>query len=87
MDFLTPEELAALERVPVKQTRPRTTKAKKESDRTYSTWFKVLKQHFGTCSNPECSDPRPKSEYPVTMVSTLASGHECCRFCFLAGYE
>jgi hypothetical protein len=85
MDFLTPEEIAELKKEPVKK-KPRTTRVKAENVRDYETWFKKMKQFGGHCTNPQCSDPRPPSQYPTQMVATLSNEQNVCRYCFLEGY-
>ena len=86
MDYLNKDELAAVlkkAKSPRRTSRPRKNA---ENYRTYESWFKGMKQFAGTCSNPNCIDPRPRTTHPSTMVAELSNGETVCRFCFLDGY-
>lgn len=86
MKELTPEQLIELNKTPVRKNPTRNPRTKTANTRDFETWFKKMPQHGGTCGNPECIDPRPRSDYPTTMVSELPNGVAVCRFCFLDGY-
>jgi hypothetical protein len=54
--------------------------------RDYQTWFKLRTTvRENGCENPNCHDPRPKSDYGTGVVYQI-KGQFICRYCFLEGY-
>lgn len=62
------------------------TKADPTEVRETVVWFK-LSHHISEsgCSNPNCVDPRPKTDLGVNTVAEI-KGQMICRYCFLDGY-
>lgn len=62
------------------------TKADPTQVRTYQVWFK-LNHHMREegCDNPNCIDPRPKTDKGVKVCAAVKDKF-ICRFCFLDGY-
>lgn len=62
------------------------TKADPTEVREGQVWFK-LSHHISEtgCSNPNCVDPRPKTDKGTKVVAEV-KGQMICRYCFLDGY-
>lgn len=62
------------------------TKADPTATRDLQTWFK-LSHHIkeSGCENPECVDPRPKTDKGTNIVAEV-KGQMICRYCFISGY-
>lgn len=60
----------------------RTPRSRKRIDtRDRETWFKLMHNISGTCSNSKCLSP--KGPHRVTSV---VNDKEMCRYCFLSGW-
>lgn len=62
------------------------TKADPTAIRELQTWFK-LDHHIREegCENPNCVDPRPKTDKGTNIVSRVKDTW-ICRYCFIDGY-
>ncbi len=87
---LTPQQARAL--LLEDANRPRRggggrTKADPTEVREIQVWFK-LSHHIREegCENPDCVDPRPKTDNGTNIVA-MTKGKWICRYCFLSGYN
>jgi hypothetical protein len=87
---LTPEQARAL--LVEDANKPRRTggggrtKADPTEVREIGVWFK-LSHHISElgCSNPDCVDPRPKTDKGTKIVAEV-KGKMICRYCFCDNY-
>lgn len=75
---LTPEQIAE---ILAPQSRSSTISTE---PREISIWYK--QNHvFGTCENPDCSDPRPAGNRGREIMAKV-NERKMCRYCFLGGW-
>jgi hypothetical protein len=91
LSSLTPEEIAALLKIPdAKPKAPRTgtRRAKVDilKDRSLRTWFNLAKNRKHLCQNPNCHDHTRSDDNKGKWTTILIKDQYICRYCFLAGY-
>lgn len=94
---LDPTQIKSLLEDAATRSRTRRSPAKDVTEpREVTVWFKLPHKiaDFSTddggivvphCENPDCSDPRPRSDKGRNVVSVV-KGKMMCRYCFLSGW-
>ena len=55
--------------------------------RTLQSWMKLNRRiKEDGCDNPNCIDPRPKTDKGTSIVVFVKEDKAICRYCFLDGY-